>query len=131
VLVPIKKGFFYADLIERWGAPTIVIARLGLGTLNHTLLTYNYLISRGITVIGIILNNNDKTSDRTAQTNLEALKRYLEVPVLGVFPYFEGLLKEGMDRELLADIFAKYIDTGTILQHIEDTGGKKTRSTIK
>lgn len=115
VLVPIKKGFFYADLIERWSAPAIVVAKLGLGTINHTLLTCNYLESRGIKVVGVILNNNDGVSNLASQTNPEVLKRYLNVPLLGIFPYFKGLLKEGMDRELLADIFAKHIDTDKIM----------------
>ncbi len=125
VLVPIKKDFFYADLIERWAVPAIIIARLGLGTINHTLLTYHYLKSRGITVIGVILNNNDKTHGPAAQTNPKALRRYLEVPLLGVFPYAEGLLKEGMDREFLAEIFARNIDTAVILDHIKKSAKKK------
>jgi len=114
VLVPIKKNFFYADLIKKWKAPTIIVSRLGLGTINHTLLTNNYLQSRGVKVLGVILNNDDGTGDLAAQTNPEVLKRYLNVPILGTFPYIQGLLKEGMDRELLAGIFEKNIDTGKL-----------------
>ena len=127
VLVPIKRDFFYADLIQKWASPTLVVSRIGLGTINHTLLTCNHLESRGIKVIGVILNNSDGTGDLATKTNPEALKRYLKVPVLGVFPYFEGLLKEGMDRELLADTFAKYIDTDTMLRRIEAKEEKKTK----
>ncbi|MCX5812059.1 MAG: dethiobiotin synthase [Proteobacteria bacterium] len=115
VLVPIKKDFFYADLIEKWDVPTIIISRIGLGTINHTLLTCSYLQSRGIKIIGVILNNDSGVNDLAAQTNPEALRWHIKVPILGVFPHLKGLLKEGMDRELLADTFAKHIDTGTIL----------------
>jgi dethiobiotin synthetase len=127
VLVPIKKDFFYADLIEKWGMPTIIVSRLTLGTINHTLLTCNYLESRGIKVLGVILNNSDGIDDLAAQTNPEALKRYLKVPVLGLFPYVKGLLRGGMDRELLADTFATHIDTNTMLERIEITEETKTR----
>jgi dethiobiotin synthetase len=120
VLVPIKKGFFYADLIEQWDIPAIVVAKLGLGTINHTLLTCKFMQSKGMKIIGVILNNNDRTKDPLAQTNHEVLKRYLEVPVLGIFPYTEGLLKEGMDRELLADLFAKNINTEIMLHRFKD-----------
>ncbi|MCX5816408.1 MAG: dethiobiotin synthase [Proteobacteria bacterium] len=116
VLVPIKKDFFYVDLIKKWEAPTIIVSRLGLGTINHTLLTNNFLQSKGVKVLGVILNDNDGTGDLAAQTNPEVLKRYLNVPILGIFPYVEGLLKEGMDRESLAGIFEKNIDTDKLYQ---------------
>jgi dethiobiotin synthetase len=114
VLVPITKGFFYADLIERWKVPTLVVSRLGLGTINHTLLTCNYLQSRGVTVAGVILNNSLGMNDLAAETNPEILRRYLNVPVLGVFPHREGLLCEGMDRHLMAEVFESHIDTGSL-----------------
>jgi dethiobiotin synthetase len=115
VLVPIKKGFFFADLIKRWDVPTIVVSRLGLGTINHTLLTCNYLQSIGISIVGVILNDTDGTGNLAAKTNPEVLRRYLNVPILGIFPYTKDLLKGSMDRELLADTFFRHIDTEAIL----------------
>ena len=115
VLVPIKKDFFYADLIKRWDVPTIIVSRLSLGTINHTLLTSLYLQTMGIKVVGVILNDTEGTNDLAAKTNPEVLKRYLNVPVLGIFPYMKDLLKGNMDRELLADTFERYIDVGTLL----------------
>jgi dethiobiotin synthetase len=111
VLVPITKGVFYADLMKRWDAATIVVSRLGLGTINHTLLTCQYLKYRGIEVAGVILNNVDGAEGLAEKTNPEILKQYLEVPLLGVFPHLEGLLKGSLDRELLAETFARSVKT--------------------
>jgi len=116
VLVPIKKDFFYIDLIKRWDVPVLVISRLGLGTINHTLLTCGLLQAKKVKIIGVILNNIEGLSDLAAKTNPEILKKYLNVPILGIFPHKEGLLKGSLDRELLADIFSKNVNTDIILQ---------------
>jgi dethiobiotin synthetase len=116
VLVPIKENFFFADLIQKWNAPTLIVSRLGLGTINHTLLTNHLLKERGIKVIGVILNNTDGLGDLPAQTNPDILRKYLDVPVLGIFPHVKDLLKGSLDRERMADILAKNINTDALLE---------------
>jgi dethiobiotin synthetase len=116
VLVPIKENFFFADLIQKWNAPTLIVSRLGLGTINHTLLTNHLLKERGIKVIGVILNNTDGLGDLPAQTNPDILRKYLDVPVLGIFPHVKDLLKGSVDRERMADILAKNINTDALLE---------------
>jgi dethiobiotin synthetase len=115
ILVPITDHFFYLDLMKRWKAPVIVVSRLGLGTINHTLLTCRYLRSQDVPVVGVILNDTDGAGDLAARTNPEVLKYYLEVPLLGIFPHRQGLLQGFVDRPLLAETFAAHIDTGAIL----------------
>jgi len=115
VLVPIRENFFFADLIQKWNAPTLIVSRLGLGTINHTLLTNHLLKERGIKVIGVILNNTDGLGDLPAQTNPDILRKYLDVPVLGIFPHVKDLLKGSVDRERMADILAKNINTDALL----------------
>jgi dethiobiotin synthetase len=115
VLVPITEGFFYLDLMKRWKTPVIIVSRLGLGTINHTLLTCHYLKSQGVPVVGVILNDTDGTGNLPAKTNPEVLKRYLEVPLLGIFPHRKGLLQGLIDRPLLAETFARHIDTKIIM----------------
>ncbi|MBA4390273.1 MAG: dethiobiotin synthase [Syntrophus sp. (in: bacteria)] len=119
VFVPIKKGFFFADLMKAWNIPVIIVSRLGLGTINHTLLTHAFLQSRGIKVIGVILNDMEGVSDLAAETNPEMLREYLDAPVLGIFPHTKALLDGTMNRESLAEIFAVNIDTETILKTLE------------
>lgn len=115
VLVPIRENFFFADLIQKWNAPTLIVSRLGLGTINHTLLTNHLLKERGIKVLGVILNNTDGLSDLPAQTNPDILRKYLDVPVLGIFPHVKDLLKGSVDRERMADILAENINTDALL----------------
>ncbi len=118
VMVPIKKDFFYVDLIRQWNAPTIIVSKLGLGTINHTLLTSNHLESQGISIAGVILNNVSNQPDIASETNPVVLKRYLRIPFLGVFPYVAGIAEKGIDRAFLAETFEKNIDTDAVLKFL-------------
>ena len=118
VMVPIKKDFFYVDLIRQWNVPTVIVSRLGLGTINHTLLTSRYLESQGISIVGVILNDVSNEADIASQTNPGVLKQYLRVPLLGVFPHVAKATEKGINREFLAETFVKNIDTAAILQFL-------------
>lgn len=80
-LVPIGKNYFVADMIKELGLPAIVVARAGLGTINHTLLTLAALRAKGITVLGIILNGF-KGKDLSESSNAEAIAELSGVPVI-------------------------------------------------
>src|SRR5258708_1407038 len=55
VLVPINNSDFMLDLIAKLKLPTIVVARSGLGTVNHPLLTLAALHSASAPVPGVVL----------------------------------------------------------------------------
>ncbi len=118
VLVPIREGFHFADLIKSWDTPVIVVSRLGLGTINHTLLTNAFLQSMGIPVLGVILNNSNGEDDIAAKTNPDMLRRYLNVPIFGIFPHIDLPPVETAIRELLADTFARHINTEAVMRAI-------------
>ncbi|MCB4756577.1 MAG: dethiobiotin synthase [Elusimicrobia bacterium] len=107
LMVPIKRDFFVADLIERMHLPVVVVANPNLGTLNHTLLTISMLKSRGLPLAGVIINNYvGKT--RAEKSNPSVLRRILDRKVLIVphQPRFvndpdtlaKHLVKEGLLR---------------------------------
>ena len=75
VLVPIKKDYFVADMIKDFGLSTIIVARAGLGTINHTLLTIEALKQRKINIFGIIMNgfNGQDLSEKTNVKMIEEL----------------------------------------------------------
>lgn len=52
-LVPLTRSLLYADLFAAWAAPTVVVARTTLGTINHSLLTLEALRARAVPILGI------------------------------------------------------------------------------
>ena len=77
VLVPLNEHHLVVDLIERLDLPAIVVARSGLGTINHTLMTLRTLRSQGVQVIGVIMNGTKN------QSNRQAIEHYGQIPVIG------------------------------------------------
>lgn len=81
-LVPITLDFLAVDWVVQWKLPTVVVARAGLGTLNHTLLTVEALHKRKIKVLAVIVNGY-KGKELSEKTNVQALRKLLKVPVYG------------------------------------------------
>jgi len=78
--VPFAGDAEVVDLIADLGVPTIVVARSGLGTLNHSALTVEALERRGCRVHGIVLNEYEGGSV-AERTNPETLEAMTERPV--------------------------------------------------
>ncbi len=88
ILVPLTESHTMADLAVVLGLPVLVVARDGLGTINHTALTVEAALIRGIEVSGVILNSvHPGTSAETIQSNAAEIERLVDVPVLGVLGY--------------------------------------------
>lgn len=84
-LVPITGKFFVRELALELKLPVLVVARLRLGTLNHTLLTLESVRGVGLSVAGIVLS--DATGARRGwaeRTNPAALRRLTGLPVAEV-----------------------------------------------
>lgn len=113
VLTPLQKGFFVSDLIKRWKLPVIIVARLGLGTVNHTLLTHRFLKAEGIQVAGVVLNDLEGKPDASTRANPDLVARNLDCPVLGIYPYNKQTAQ--IDREAMAEAVEKNLDLTPIL----------------
>lgn len=94
VFVPINNEFFMIDLIERMDCEVIVVARSGLGTINHTLLTLNALKERNITVKGVVLNGP------LNERNKKSIEQFGKVRILGEIPYIENQDFMKLDKSL-------------------------------
>jgi dethiobiotin synthetase len=69
------------DIVKALGLGCIVVADAGLGTINHVVLTVEYLRARDIRVYGIILNNFKK-GDVLHEDNKVMCACLTDIPVL-------------------------------------------------
>ena len=56
LMVPLRDDWLQIDQVKVWNLPVVLVARSGLGTLNHTLLSIEALENRNIKVALLILN---------------------------------------------------------------------------
>lgn len=77
-LVPLTRSLTMADLFASWGLPVILVARTGLGTINHSLLSIEALRARKIAIAGIAFvgdANPDNETTIAAMGNVRLLGR--------------------------------------------------------
>jgi dethiobiotin synthetase len=77
LLVPLSPSCDLADLIVALNLPTLLVARSGLGTINHTLLTLRQGAERGVKFVGVILNRASHRMTLADRTNPAWLAEYL------------------------------------------------------
>jgi dethiobiotin synthetase len=80
-LVPLTERVTVADWVARQGWPIIIVARAGLGTINHTLLTVESAQRRGVKILAVILNDVDKAGPVAARRNAAMLRQLTRLPV--------------------------------------------------
>ena len=85
VMVPLSRSWLQIDQLTRWDLPIVLVARSGLGTLNHTLLTLEALRLRNLKVLGLILNGPPHADNPTTLEQLGG------VPVLAHLPPLQEL----------------------------------------
>jgi dethiobiotin synthetase len=103
LLVPLTARETYADLAVALGLPVLVVARAGLGTVNHAALTVEALRSRGLTVAGLILNRTGPVDDPSVPHNAAELERLTGARVLATLPYCADIAgREAILRTALA-----------------------------
>ncbi|WP_225334220.1 dethiobiotin synthase [Halomicrobium urmianum] len=83
--VPLADGRDVIDLAADLGLPALVVARSGLGTLNHTALTVAALRRRSVPVLGVVLSEYEGATT-AERTNPEVIERENDLPVATLPP---------------------------------------------
>lgn len=81
-----SDGTTLADLAAASGLPLLVVARPGLGTLNHTALTVEAIARRGLGFVGVVVDRYPVQPDLASHTNLTELDRIAGGRLVGVVP---------------------------------------------
>lgn len=98
IMVPLRRDLLLADFLRELEMPALIVARSGLGTINHSLLTIEALRRRGVPVFGVVFV--DEAEDMTAhdllvRDNVQTIGEIGGVDVFGRIPRSDdyGLLE--------------------------------------
>ena len=126
-LVPIAKRYLVKDLVLDLKLPILIVSRLGLGTINHTLLTVEAARNCGIEILGVIFNESqDKPFTLCEKTNPNIISSLSGVPVLGIIPFISKAGTNQKSSNILKAI-AEKIDLASIIS----AGGKADKNYLK
>lgn len=86
IMVPLvenkKESYLFSDLAAELKLKTIIVARPGLGTVNHTLLTIDHARKKGLHVACIIINNYPENPGLSEENNPAMIEGISALPVM-------------------------------------------------
>lgn len=103
--VPLTEKIAVADMAKRFGFPLVMVARLQLGTINHTVLSLHAARRRALPVRGVLFNETRPAAAQKGlaeKTNPSVIAQLGKVPVLGVLPFQP---KVDVDRGMSGYVF--------------------------
>jgi len=101
ILTPLSWQYSMLDVMKSLSLPVILVARPGLGTINHTLLSLRELRRAKLNILGVVLNySSAKTKGIIEASNKEAVERLGRVPVLAEFPFLGNLQRGACSRKI-------------------------------
>ncbi len=120
LLVPVTPASLLVDVAVGVGAPVLIVARAGLGTINHSLLTVECARSRGLEVAGIVLNAVGPAPGGLAEeTNAAEIAAASGVPVIGPLPWFEAASVERGELSDMPSVLGSMPGTDRVLRRLE------------
>jgi dethiobiotin synthetase len=101
LLVPITQRYNVADLALEMRLPLIIVSRVQVGTLNHTLLTINAARQHGLKIKGVILNSSDRFElNEIEKEQGKLIEEFSDTPILGTCPYIKDVSAEEIKNNL-------------------------------
>ena len=92
LFVPLNDDEMIIDLIASLACEVVLVARSGLGTINHTCLSIKALKDRGIPILGVVM-----VGDKN-EHNKNAIEHYGEVKVIGEIPILAQLTPQSIEK---------------------------------
>lgn len=104
VCCPLNSQFTYLEYMKQNPAPVLLVGRVGLGSLNHAIMSVRLLQQSGLKVEALVLNEEKKFAEKDLirSSVVEELERQLDVPIIG------PLLRDGeVENKKLLKALAK------------------------
>jgi dethiobiotin synthetase len=98
LMVPLRGGFLVADLVRQLALPMLVVARPGLGTLNHTLLTVFAARAMELPLAGFMVNRMPGQPGVAEREAPHLLASLASADLLGVLPEVEGSVESQVEQ---------------------------------
>jgi dethiobiotin synthetase len=102
LLVPLAEDLLVADLAKRLHLPLLIVAKPDLGTVNHTLMTCECARSRGIDILGVVINGQTEQPGQAESYAPRLIARLSGVPLLGVLRRYPGMNEKSIVEKLAA-----------------------------
>lgn len=102
LLTPYAPSTTGADLAAAFGLPVLLVARNGLGTVNHTALAVSEIRRRRLPLVGIVLVNVTGSESPDQASNRYLIETVTGIRPLGVLPYVPSPTPEVLARQLEA-----------------------------
>ena len=95
IMVPLNEKETTLDLMKNLGYPVILVSRIGLGAINHALLSINTLNTAGLRLLGVVFNQAEPPLPENRfieEDNPRAVAEFGKVSILGNIGYLEKTL---------------------------------------
>lgn len=92
--VPLAEKVLWIDVLDRWRPNCLLVGRLGLGTINHTLLSLESLRHRGLEPLGVLLSALEEPGPEASYTP-DLLAEFGSIRVFDPLPHGLVLPEEG------------------------------------
>jgi dethiobiotin synthetase len=104
LLVPLTLGYLVRDLALDLDLPLLVVARPGLGTINHTLLTLEAARAAGLEVAAVVITPWPEEPSGMERSNRETIESLGAVPVWALPVTTQATLAQAGERLPLDEV---------------------------
>ncbi|WP_109079330.1 dethiobiotin synthase [Aggregatibacter kilianii] len=96
-LTPINKDYSFADWVYEQKMPVVLVVGIKEGCINHTLLTVQSILERGLPLLGWVANRINPGLGHYAEV-IETLKQKVDAPLLGEVAYIHKPEEQDLSR---------------------------------
>ncbi|HEX4843936.1 MAG TPA: dethiobiotin synthase [Limnobacter sp.] len=103
-MVPLNWEHTLLDLMKQLALPVLLVARSGLGTINHTCLSVQALRAAKLQVLGVIMVGP------TNAPNRQAIEHFAKVPVLAELPHWRTVSSQALGKHAMPEALRKALE---------------------